>query len=42
MCAVPAQTDTCASSTATAPWLSHTMKVVRFGPPEAAGGGGGQ
>lgn len=43
MCAVPAtaQTDTCASSTEIAPWLSHTPKVVKFGPPETGSAAGG-
>jgi hypothetical protein len=43
MCPVPAMcpTGACAASTDTAPWLSHTTKVVRFGPPETGNGGGG-
>jgi hypothetical protein len=43
MCPVPANcpAGTCAASTDTAPWLSHTAKVVRFGPPETGNGGGG-
>jgi hypothetical protein len=35
-------TGTCAASTDTAPGLSHTARVVLFGPPETGNGGGGK
>jgi hypothetical protein len=43
MCPVPTATSTgtCATSADPAPWLSHTPKVVRFGPPDSGLGGGG-
>ena len=43
MCPVPAMgsAESCAASTDPAPWLSHTPKVVRFGPPDTGNGGGG-